>query len=402
MASKLSISQRGVDLPESAIRKLAGTAENAKKQGKTVYHLNIGQPDIKSPVKAINRLKDYDLDLIPYGHSAGNESLRRRLLNSYTQEGLPLEMEDVFITTGGSEAINFIFIACLNQGDEIIVPAPFYTNYNSYAIQSGVKIVTVDSKIEDDFALPPISELESKITERTKAIFICNPNNPSGYVYTKEELLAIKELVKKHNLYLISDEVYQHFCFDDTKHYSVLEFEDIQEHAIVITSVSKLFSFCGVRIGAVISKNRDVLHAVLKLGQARLCPPVLGQYVAEYAYVDSLDYIESVRHEYLRRRDFLVNRMNQIPGVYAPMPKGAFYTTVKLPVYDSEDFCQWMLEEFSYKNQTVMLAPGTGFYNNKEQGRNQVRIAFVIGVEELGHAVDCIEEALKVYPHKRV
>jgi aspartate aminotransferase len=395
--NSLEISQRGQKLPQSAIRRLTPYAEQARKDGKTIYQMNIGQPDIKSPVKAIHKLKEYDLDLIPYGKSAGNDSLRQKIVNSYKEDGLNVEFDDVFITTGGSEAINFIFISCLNEGDEIIIPEPFYTNYNSYAIQSGVNIVTVESHIENDFALPPISEIEAKITSKTKAIFICNPNNPSGYVYTKEELVQIKELVKKHNLYLISDEVYNHFCFDGVKHHSILEFDDIQEHSIVITSVSKLFSFCGVRIGAIVSKNKTLLKTVLKLGQARLCPPILGQYVAEYAYVDSADYIEEVRQEYLKRRDYLVNELNKIEGVYAPMPKGAFYTTVKLPVKNSEDFCQWLLEKFSHENQTVMLSPGSGFYNGEGKGLNEVRVAFVIGIEKIKKAVECIKLALEQY-----
>ena len=394
---KLEISLRGQELPESAIRKLSPFADKAELRGITIHHLNIGQPDIKSPTKAINRLKEYDSDLIPYGTSQGNASLRKKIANAYKKYNVNITPDEIFITTGGSEAIYFIFVACFNPGDEVIVPEPYYTNYKTFAIQTGVKFTTVSSKIENNFALPPISEIEKKINSRTKGIFICNPNNPTGYVYSLEELTQIKELAKKYNLYFISDEVYKEFCFDNVQHHSVLDFPDIENNCIEISSVSKLFSFCGVRIGSIITKNKDILATVLKLGQARLCPPVLGQMVAEAAYDDYGDYISSVNKEYAKRRDFLVTELNKIKGVYAPMPKGAFYTTIKIPVDNAEKFCQWMLEEFSYNNETVMLAPANGFYSTKNGGINQVRIAFVLSIDNMKKAVKCLEIGLNKY-----
>lgn len=394
------ISKRGELLPESAIRKLVPYSEKAKALGRKVYHLNIGQPDIKTPPHAIERIRNYDFELIPYGHSSGNDSYRNKLAQYYRGHNLDVCPDDILITTGGSEAISFAFMVCFNPGDEVIVPEPFYANYLSFAIASDVVIRPITSYIEDGFQLPPISEFEKVINSRTKGIFICNPNNPTGYVYTIEELEKLRELVIKHDLYLISDEVYSEFVYDGKTHHSVLGLEGIGENVVMIDSVSKRFSACGIRIGSVVSKNKLIIKSILKLAMARLCPPMLGQVVAEAAVDSPHEYMEEVYKEYLGRRDYFINALNQIPGVYSPMPMGAFYSIVRLPIDDSDRFCQWMLEEFEYNNATVMMAPASGFYSTKGVGKNEVRVAYVLNINDLKAAVECLKVALHAYPGK--
>jgi aspartate aminotransferase len=392
------ISNRGELLPESAIRKLVPYSEKAKALGRKVYHLNIGQPDIKTPPHAIERIRNFDFELIPYGHSFGNDSYRTKLAQYYRDRNLEVDPGEILITTGGSEAISFAFMVCFNPGDEVIVPEPFYANYLSFAIATDVVIHPITSNIENGFQLPPIDEFEKVINARTKGIFICNPNNPTGYVYTKEELEKLKELIIKYDLYLIADEVYSEFVYDGKTHHSVLELGGIDEHVIMIDSVSKRFSACGIRIGSLVSKNKMVIKSILKLAMARLCPPMLGQVVAEAAVDSPPEYMEEVYNEYLNRRNFFINALNEIPGVYSPMPMGAFYSIVRLPIDDSDRFCQWMLEEFEYKNATVMMAPASGFYSTIGIGKNEVRVAYVLNIDDLKEAVECLKMALQVYP----
>lgn len=396
------ISNRGELLPESAIRKLVPYAEKAKALGRKVYHLNIGQPDIKTPQHAIERIRNFDFDLIPYGHSFGNDSYRKKLAQYYKDRNLEVDPSEILITTGGSEAISFAFMVCLNPGDEIIVPEPFYANYLSFAIANDVVIRPITSHIEDGFQLPPISEFEKVINPKTKAIFICNPNNPTGYIYSKAELEKLRELILKYDLYLIADEVYSEFVYDGKIHHSVLELEGISDHVIMIDSVSKRFSACGIRIGSLVSKNKAIIKSILKLAMARLCPPMLGQVVAEAAVDSPPEYMEEVYNEYFNRRNYIITALNELPGVYSPMPMGAFYSIVRLPIDDSDKFCQWMLEEFEYQNATVMMAPASGFYSTNGVGKNEVRIAYVLNIEDLKHAVECLKVALKVYPGRTI
>lgn len=385
-------------MPASPIRKLVPYAEAAKKQGKKIYHLNIGQPDIPTPDVALKAISNYSEKVIEYSHSAGNESYRRGIAKYYQGLGLDIDYSEVMITTGGSEAILFVMLATLDAGDEVIVPEPYYTNYSGFAVEADIKVVPITSSIESGFALPDIEDFEKVITEKTKAIIICNPNNPTGYLYSDDELNKLKELVKKHDLFLYSDEVYREFVYDGEKHKSVLHLEGMEEHAIVFDSVSKRYSMCGVRTGAIVTKNKEVYEAVLKFGQARLSPPSLGQVAGEAALETPKEYFDEVYSEYINRRNFVIEALNKIDGVYAPMPKGAFYTVIQLPVDDAEIFCQWMLEEFDYNNETVMLAPAAGFYATEGLGKNEARIAYVLKVEDLEKAVKCIEEGLKVYP----
>ena len=392
------ISNRGELLPESAIRKLVPFSEKAKALGRKVYHLNIGQPDIKTPIHAIERIRNFDFELIPYGHSFGNDSYRKKLAQYYHDRNLEVDPSEILITTGGSEAISFAFMVCFNPGDEIIVPEPFYANYLSFAIACDVVIRPITSSIENGFKLPSIDEFEKVINPRTKGIFICNPNNPTGYVYTKEELEKLSKLIIKYDLYLIADEVYSEFVYDGKTHHSVLELEGISENVIMIDSVSKRFSACGIRIGSLVSKNKLIIKSILKLAMARLCPPMLGQVVAEAAVDSPPEYMEEVYNEYLNRRNYIINALNEIPGVYSPMPMGAFYSIVRLPIDDADKFCQWMLEEFEYQNETVMMAPASGFYSTKGIGKNEVRIAYVLNIGDLKRAVECLKVALKVYP----
>lgn len=393
-----SISVKGKLMPASPIRKLVPYSEEAKRKGRKVYHLNIGQPDIPTPDVALNALRNIKLKVIEYSHSAGNESYRRKLATYYQNIGINVDHTEMLITTGGSEAILFAFLSCINPGDEVITPEPFYANYNGFATTAGINIIPVTSYINEDFALPPIAEIEKKITSKTKGIIICNPNNPTGYLYSREELLHLKEIVKKHDLFLFSDEAYREFCYDGAEHFSAMNLEGIENNVILLDSVSKRYSECGVRIGALITRNKDVICTALKFAQARLSPPGLGQIAGEASIDTPAGYFREVNKEYTARRNYMVEALNKIPGVYCPKPKGAFYTVVKLPVDDSDKFAQWLLEEFEYKNQTVMVAPASGFYSTPGYGKNEVRIAYVLNIDDLKNAMMILEEALKVYP----
>ncbi len=391
------LSERGSVMPASPIRKLVPYAEDAKKRGIKVYHLNIGQPDIKTPEVAFEALKSFDVKTAEYSHSAGNESYRKGLADYYKSVDINVSYEDIMVTTGGSEAIIFAFMATMNPGDEVIIPEPFYTNYNGFAVEAGVKIVPVTSYIEDGFALPPISDFEKLITPKTKAVLVCNPNNPTGYLYSKEELMQLRDLVIKHDLYLFADEVYREFCYDGHEHYSVMQMEGLEKNAVLFDSVSKRYSECGVRIGALVSRNKDLMASALKYGQARLSPPLFGQIAAEASLKVGSDYFDEVYNEYIERRNYVINALNKIDGVVAPMPKGSFYAVISLPIEDAEDFCIWLLNDFNYKGETVMLAPAQGFYSTPGAGKNQVRLAYVLKVEDLKRSVKILEEALKVY-----
>jgi aspartate aminotransferase len=393
-----SISDKGKSMPASPIRKLVPYSEEAKRKGRKVYHLNIGQPDIPTPEVALNALHNINLKVIEYSHSAGNESYRRKLATFYQKIGINIDHTEMLITTGGSEAILFAFLSCVNPGEEVITPEPFYANYNGFATSAGIKIVPVTSYIKEDFALPPIGEIEKKITSKTKGIIICNPNNPTGYLYSKEELLHLREIVKKHDLFLFSDEAYREFCYDGAQHFSAMNLEGIDNNVIMLDSVSKRYSECGVRIGALITRNKDVINTALKFAQARLSPPGLGQIVGEASIDTPPEYFKEVNKEYTERRNYMVEALNKIPGVYCPKPKGAFYTVVKLPVDDADKFAQWLLEDFEYKNQTVMVAPASGFYSTPGSGKNEVRIAYVLKIDDLKNAMIILAEALKVYP----
>jgi aspartate aminotransferase len=393
-----SISEKGKLMPASPIRKLVPYSEEAKRKGRKVYHLNIGQPDIPTPEVALNALRNINLKVIEYSHSAGNESYRRKLATYYQKIGINIDYTEMLITTGGSEAILFALMTCVNPGEEVITPEPFYANYNGFATSAGIKIVPVTSHIKDDFALPPIVDIEKKITPKTKGIIICNPNNPTGYLYSKQELLHLREIVKEHDLFLFSDEAYREFCYDGEEHFSAMNLEGIDENVIMLDSVSKRYSECGVRIGALISKNKEVISSALKFAQARLSPPGLGQIVGEASIDTPAEYFQAVNKEYTARRNYMVEALNKIPGVYCPKPKGAFYTVVKLPVDDSDKFARWLLEDFEYRNQTVMVAPASGFYSTTDLGKNEVRIAYVLKIDDLKNAMLVLEEALKIYP----
>lgn len=387
-------------MPSSPIRKLAPYAEAAKRTGRKVYHLNIGQPDIPTPQVALDAIKNCKANIVEYGHSAGNESYRRGLAQYYQNLGISISFEDMLITGGGSEAILFSFMACFNPGDEVIIPEPFYANYWAYAIEAGVNVKPITSSIDSDFALPPVEAFERLITPKTKGIFISNPNNPTGCLYSKADLERLAVVVKKYDLYLFCDEAYREFCYDGEQSCSAMQLQGLEDHIVLIDSVSKRYSMCGARVGAIISKNRDVLAASLKFGQARLCPPFYGQVAAEAALATPPSYFEEVHREYVSRRNFMVDELNRIEGVYCPKPKGAFYAMVRLPIDNSDKFAQWLLEEFSYKNQTVMVAPATGFYFTLGLGLNEVRLAYVLSIDSLRSAVECLKEALKIYPNK--
>jgi aspartate aminotransferase len=395
-----TISDKGKAMPASPIRKLVPYSEEAKRRGRKVYHLNIGQPDVPTPEVAMNALRNIQTKVLEYSHSAGNESYRRKLAAYYQKIGINIDHTEILITTGGSEAIIFALMSCVNPGEEVITPEPFYANYNGFATTAGIKIVPVTSHIKDDFALPPIEDFEKKITKKTKGIIICNPNNPTGYLYSKKELLQLKEIIKKHDLYLFSDEAYRDFCYDGAIHFSAMNLAGIENNVILLDSVSKRYSECGIRIGALITKNKDVISTALKFAQARLSPPGLGQIAAEASIDTPADYFEGVNKEYTARRNYMVEALNKIPGVYCPKPKGAFYTVVKLPVDDADKFAQWLLEEFEYNNQTVMVAPASGFYSTPGSGKNEVRIAYVLKIDDLKQAMMILAEALKVYPGK--
>ncbi len=393
------ISERGLNMPESPIRKLVPFAEKARNKGVGVIHLNIGQPDIETPKVALDAVKNISMDVYAYSHSAGNESYRKGLAKYYDNISKGITFEDVMVTTGGSEALAFAFTTCLNLGDEVIIPEPFYANYNGFAEATGVTVVPISSEIESGFALPKIEEFEKNITSKTKAILICNPGNPTGYLYSQEELNKLRDIVKKHDLYLFADEVYREFCYDGKEHHSLLNLEGIENNVVVIDSVSKRYSMCGVRIGAMISRNEELMKAALKLAQARLSPPLLGQIAGEAALQTPDSYFEKVSKEYVERRDILVDGLNSIDGVFCPKPGGAFYAVAQLPVKDSDKFCQWMLEEFELEGETVMMAPASGFYSTPGEGKNEVRLAYVLEKEKLKKAVRCLTEALKVYPN---
>ena len=396
------LSEKAILMPASPIRKLVPYSEKAKTQGITVYHLNIGQPDIETPEVALNAVKNLDRKVIEYSHSAGFESYRNALSAHYVKNGIRVSPEDIIITTGGSEALIFGFMTTCNPGDEVIIPEPFYANYNGFAVTAGINVVPVTATIESGFALPPITEIEKKITSKTKGIVICNPGNPTGYLYSKEELEQLRDLVKKHDLFLFADEVYREFCYDGAVPFSVMNLDGIENNVIMIDSVSKRYSMCGARIGALISKNKEVMAAALKFGQARLSPPTIDQIAAEAALNTPQSYFDNVVHEYVQRRNIMIQGLNSIPGVFCPNPSGAFYCVAKFPVDDAEKFCQWLLEDFSYEGQTVMMAPANGFYATKGAGLQEARIAYVLKQEDLKNAVICLEKALEVYPGRTI
>lgn len=385
-------------MPASPIRKLVPYAEEAKKRGVKVYHLNIGQPDIETPREALDAIASMREPIIHYTHSAGMESYRRGLAGYYNGLGIPaISYEDIMVTTGGSEAIVFAFMACLDPGDEILVPEPFYANYNGFAVEAGVKIVTVESFIDDDFALPPIAEMERALTDRTRAILICNPNNPTGYLYSEEEIRELGRMAARHDLFLIVDEVYREFCYDGARHFSVLNLTEQAENVVMVDSISKRYSMCGARLGALVTRNRDITDAALRLGQARLCPPFVAQIAAEAALRTPQSYFDKVKEEYTLRRNFLIDGLNKIDGVHCPTPRGAFYAIAELPVDNAERFARWMLEEFSFEGATVMLAPASGFYATGTLGTNQVRVAYVLNRDDLAKALRCLEAGIREY-----
>ena len=393
------LSSKGQVMPSSPIRKLVPFAETAKKNGTHVFHLNIGQPDIETPYQVIQKIQKIDRKVIEYSHSAGFQSYRTGLANYYQKIGFELDPEkEIMVTTGGSEALIFAFQCCFETGDEIIIPEPFYANYNGFATSCGIKVVSVTAKIENGFALPPIAELEAKVTPKTKGILICNPGNPTGYLYSEDEMISLKKIIKKYDLFLFADEVYREFCYDGSNHYSALKLKEIENNVILIDSVSKRYSMCGARIGALISKNHHFMEMALKFAQARLSPPTLGQIAGEAALNTPKSYFEEVSLEYVQRRDIIVNGLNKIDGVTCPKPKGAFYAIAELPINDADHFCQWILESFQYEGCTVMMAPASGFYANSKV-KNQVRIAYVLEKEYLKKAVICIEKALELYPN---
>jgi len=394
------ISHRGATMPESPIRKLAPYAEAAKARGIKVHHLNIGQPDIETPIEVLDCMRNLDRKVIEYSHSAGFISYREGLTSYYAKHNIHVTADEILVTTAGSEAILFAMLSCMNPGDEIIIPEPYYTNYSGFAGAAAVEVVPVTSGIEDGFALPPIADFEPLITERTKAIMVCNPNNPTGYLYSREEMESLKELVKKHDLYLIADEVYREFCYDGNEHISAMHLEGIDNHVLLVDSVSKRYSMCGARVGALISKNKKVMATALKYAQARLSPPTFGQIAAEAALQTPQSYFDAVSAEYVKRRNLVVELLNEIEGVFCPKPRGAFYVIARLPVDDSDQFCQWLLEEFDLNGQTVMLAPASGFYTTDGLGKNEVRIAYVLNENDLKEAMNCLRTALDSYPGK--
>jgi len=395
------ISLKGKTMPASPIRKLVPFSEEAKKRGIKVYHLNIGQPDIETPENVMNKIRNIDLKVLEYSHSAGMISYRKKLVEYYRKVGIEVTPEEMIVTTGGSEAILFAMNSCLDPGDEIIIPEPFYANYNGFALTSGVVIKPIDSIIENGFALPPIKTFEDAITPRTKAIMICNPNNPTGYLYSREELESLREIVLKHDLFLFSDEVYREFTYDGRPHHSVMNLKGVEENVILLDSISKRYSACGARIGVLISKNKEVICTAMKFAQARLSPPTFGQIAGEEAINTPDSYFKKVLEEYHDRRNIVVESINKMAGCFCPEPGGAFYAVARLPIDNSDKFCQWLLEDFSFEGQTVMLAPATGFYSTKGRGIDEVRISYVLNVNDLKSAMKCLEEALKIYPGRK-
>jgi aspartate aminotransferase len=395
----LAISNRGKEMPASPIRKLVPFAEAAKQRGTKVYHLNIGQPDIETPKLVLDAVRNSDFKVLEYSHSAGNESYRKKLVGYYESVGIHVNHQQIIITTGGSEAILFGFMACLDAGDEVIIPEPFYANYNGFAVAAGVKVVPITSSIENGFALPPIEAFEAKITPKTKAIVICNPNNPTGYLYSAHEMEQLKAIILKHNLYLFSDEAYREFCYDGVNT-SAMHLQGVDENVIIMDTISKRYSACGGRIGALVTKNQAVLDAVMKFAQARLSPPSFAQIAGEAAIDLPANYFDTTKAEYKSRRDLIVQRLNAMDGVFCPNPGGAFYAIAKLPIDNADIFCQWLLEEFNHNQATVMLAPATGFYSTLGLGKQEVRLAYVLNKTDIAAAMDCLEAALKAYPRK--
>ena len=396
------ISQKGIAMPESPIRKLVPFAEKAKKAGKKVYHLNIGQPDIKTPELALDAIHNFSNKVVEYSHSAGFESYRKGLASYYQNLAIDVDYNDVMVTTGGSEALLFALNSCLDPGDEIIIPEPFYANYNGFSMSAGVKVKPIATSINDGFALPAIEEFEKLITSKTKAILICNPGNPTGYLYSKKELETLRDIVIKYDLFLIADEVYREFAYDGNQHHSVLNIEGLGQNAIVIDSTSKRYSMCGIRVGCIVSKNKEVMTTALKFAQARLSPPTFGQIAGEAALSTPKSYFQEVSSEYVSRRDVLIEGLNKIEGVICPKPKGAFYAIAQLPIDDADKFAQWLLEDFDFNGETVMVAPAVGFYATPNTGINQVRIAYVLNKESLKAAIKILDEALKVYPGRTI
>ena len=396
----LSISNRGKIMPASPIRKLVPFAEAAKKNGITIYHLNIGQPDIETPPETLEAVRHSDFKILEYSHSAGNESYRKKLVKYYQSVDINVTHNEIIVTTGGSEAILFAFMSCLDAGDEVIIPEPFYANYNGFAVTAGITVKPITSNIKSGFALPPIEEFEKAITSKTKAIIICNPNNPTGYLYSREEMEVLKTIIKKHRLFLFSDEAYREFCYEG-KHFSAMQLKGAEDHVILVDTISKRYSACGARIGALITHNEEVLQTAMKFAQARLSPPGFGQILGEAAVDLPSDYFNKPKAEYRLRRDTLVKRLNQIPGVFCPNPGGAFYAMASLPIDDTDVFCQWLLESFNYNGATLMLAPATGFYGTEGLGKNEVRLAYVLNVEAINNAMDCLEKALEIYPGRK-
>lgn len=395
------ISTIGAAMPESSIEKLYPYANDAKQRGIHVFHLNIGQPDIEAPEVALKAVQNFDCKVIAYTQSAGLLSYREKLATYYQNVGINITADDIIVTNGGSEAIQIAFSSCIDHGDEVIVPEPFYGNYNGLVTGCGVKIKPIFSSIENGFALPPIQEFEKLITPKTKAIMICNPSNPTGYLYTKEELEQLKEIVIKHDLFLFSDEVYREFCYDGTRHFSVMELEGLEEHVVLLDSISKRYSVCGARIGVLISRNKEVMHAAMMFAQARVCASIYGQVLGEAACDTPQSYFDRVISDYVARRNCVVEAINKIPGCLCPNPKGAFYTVARLPIDNTDRFCQWLLEEFNYEGKTVMFAPATGFYSEPTKGVDEVRISYCLKVDDLKQAMKCLEEALKVYPGRK-
>lgn len=396
------VSERGKAMPDSPIRKLAPLAEQAKQRGIKVYHLNIGQPDLPTPPEALAAIRNIDRTILEYSPSEGILSFRQKLVKYYHKFNINVDVSDIIITTGGSEAVTFAFMSCLDPGDEIIVPEPAYANYTAFAIVAGAVIKSIPASIDDGFALPPVEEFEKLITPKTKGIMICNPNNPTGYLYTSEEMNKIRDLVKKYNLFLFSDEVYREFCYTGSPYISAFHLDGIEQNVVLIDSVSKRYSECGLRIGALITKNKEVKHNVLKFCQARLSPPLVGQIAAEASLDADSEYMLNNYNEYVNRRKFLIDGLNRIEGVYSPIPMGAFYTVARLPVKNADDFCAWLLSDFEYEGQTLFLAPASGFYTEPGQGIDEVRIAYVLKKEDLAACLKILDEALKVYPGRKV
>lgn len=392
------ISKKGEMLPKSAIRKLIPYSDAAKARGIKVIHLNIGQPDIETPKGALQALANTEIKVLAYAPSNGNLSYRKKLVEYYKKNNIDINENQIIVTCGGSEALQFAFTACLNPGDEILIPEPYYANYNTFAVLSDAVIKTIPSSIKDGFALPPIEDFEKAITPRTRAIMICNPNNPTGYLYTKEELVKVGQLAKKHDLFLFADEVYREFCYDGASHFSVMQLDGLEQNVVLLDSVSKRYSACGARIGCLITKNEDILSAAMRMAMARLSPPSFGQIFAEAAIDTPKSYFDAVEAEYVARRNVIVEGINSIPGCFCPTPKGAFYTVVELPVDDSDKFCKWLLTDFNYQGETVMMAPATGFYADPTKGMHQARITYCLCIDDLKRAIKCLSEALKVYP----